>query len=122
MGNKIRFLKADIFIQYGILLSFIFTAAMPYFLLLSLLLLGFWQIISGFYGAFILGERTHKIYLVGAFSYLVFLYEFEKVGYEIGFLANLSIHAIVPIIIAVWYLRLTKRTLENYQLKGFMIF
>lgn len=120
MKNKIIFLKMDLFIQYGIFLFTFLNIVMPYpyLIFLSFALLGLWQIISGLIGAFILKELTHKIYLLGAFIYLGLLYLLEGMGVE-GFMIVLGVF-IIPLSIAVWYLRLTTKTLGKYQLKGKM--
>jgi len=121
--NKLsRFLKWDIFIQKALLISCLLSIVNPWLIILSLLLLGFWQIISGFYGAFVLKGNVHRIYLIGAFIYLGIMYLLTYGEFGDQFVPFVMVYIIGPLIIAIWYLNLTMKTLKNYQLKGFMIF
>ena len=120
MKNKIRILKVDFFIQKLLLVSLFAALISPYLLILGLIVLGFWQVMSGLFGALVLRERNHIHYLFGAFSYLGFLYWFESVDFELPFLPFV-LYLAIPIRMAFWKLKLTKETLDKYQLKELVL-
>jgi len=116
MDTPIRFLEMDYKVQKILLILSLVAILTFYLFFIPFLLLGFWQLISGFYGAIKLKSKHHFLYLGLAIPYLIFIILFiaKIMGtFSIGELLFFCIF--VPFIMAILFFHLTKKTKEGLE-------
>lgn len=113
MKNVIGFLRWDIDIQIFLFLCVGLSVILYPFIGFTLVALGAWQLLSAIIVGVALKDYERGIYLLFSFCYLLMMANvasFENSLGDFSGLILLSTFIIIPICIAVWYLRLTKRT------------
>ena len=123
-------LNIDIFIQFILIFitsflalgTLISTGESAIFLGLSLLALGGWQLGSGVIMGIILKDELRAKYFIGSVVYLIMISGVSNLSLKFGkyteiFLSSVFI-VIIPLCIAIWYLRLTNSTLEELNKLG----
>ena len=126
MRKKLEFLREDIFIQ-KVLIGLVITSMLfPIFLVFTLPILGFRQLVSGFQLAFRLRDTNGIIYLLIALIWLLIMgipfmpgFDFTIIKSEYWFVL---VYIITPLIIAGGYLKYlidTLAVLEEYAICQF---
>lgn len=116
MEKEIWFLRKDIMIQ-KVLFGFVAASMLlPFFLVITLPILGLWQLISGVHLAYELKDVTRKLYLLGSTTLLfvmgILLFNTYNWGNEF---VTIVVFIIAPLGIAIWYLAHSYQTLTELE-------
>lgn len=119
MENLIRFIKIDIVVQKVLLFLVVITGVLLMPLMITLPVLGAWQLFSAFLIRWRLKDEIRKKYLLFSIAYLGLMFlsvylenHYREDSYE--FLLGLFFIPI-PFGIAIWYFIATKKTLKELQ-------
>ena len=119
MESLIRFLKIDATIQILLLIITAGTILVFWFIGIPLIILGLWQLISALTVWLKLRDKTRRNYMIFSLIYIVLMF-FS--GFYIDAFLDKGVaffvifqFIIFPVMIAIWYLTLTNRTLKKLQ-------
>lgn len=122
MRDIIKFLKIDIVIQRIIFFLVCLTGFMVFPLLITLPILGAWQLLSATITFSLLKDRRRKKYLLYSIAYLGLMFLSVHFGdYILTDLGEFLIGVIfipIPFGIAIWYYLETTNTLKELEKKG----
>lgn len=113
MEKELRFLKIDLSIQKILLVLSVLGILTLYLAAIPFVLLGFWQIVSGIYGALKLNSKVHKRYLAVVLPYVVGMFFGMETIIDYFFAGVFIFYLIIPFGFALWYFSISKKTIEE---------
>lgn len=119
MRKKLEFLRRDIYRQKALIGIVFISMILPYFLIITLPILGICQLYSGVYLANLLKDRNRYIYLVLSTIWMLVMITFVMLDLTLTvsqaeFWVSL-IFIIVPLIMAFSYLKYSIDTLSDLE-------